>query len=512
MEQHSHAAAPALVDGASDTEYTAKLARRVQEQARQLLQTHEHVRVLYTYKDLCEQHGLSLDGMRVTKLTSPGRGRPERLPSRAVSELAQHRREYEDLLARYHSLETHCARGRDKLAESNRALRDLRAAVELREKEHLAVQRRLDHAMKQLTTAKTENKAAGEYADKLRRKFAASSEGTTLLKKNAALQKRLEQMELEKAQIAQALQSHAEEESHRHDYVSHLRQALDMKVAELGLAAGQSDVLEELVRLRSNYRAALQEVVLYEGKVAAQQRIEEELREQMEEHRVRAESLFQQQLVREEQSRSTDASLQSAQGAVAKLQNKVDILETQKVHLVAFIEQNMKKHEELETELQTAHERLDVADQHVDLEKRLRQQQELLQARCHSQQQEIDRLKGVLSPLEAEMRSYQLEVSELSQHLEAKASEIADCTAIQAELMDALRTAQSEKRQLQSRLDADALARTQSGLDHIQLQAEYDNVCAQLAETGPRASELMRLRARARSIPTLLHPTEKLRR
>ena len=70
-----------------------------------------------------------------------------------------------------------------------------------------------------------------------------------MLRKNAILQKRIEEADAEKRQLALQLRNEAEEEANRQEYIAHLRKALDMKASDFGLKPGQSDVLQELAQL-----------------------------------------------------------------------------------------------------------------------------------------------------------------------------------------------------------------------------------------------------------------------
>ena len=81
-----------------------------------------------------------------------GASRPlvDGMPTHMLSTLAQRRREYEDLSARYRSLEANSKRTHEKLGEANRALRDLRGAMESREKDHQAAQRKIETLSKNL--------------------------------------------------------------------------------------------------------------------------------------------------------------------------------------------------------------------------------------------------------------------------------------------------------------------------------------------------------------------------
>ena len=134
--------------------------------------------------------------------------------------------------------------------------------VVLLEKQHLAAQRHVDALSTALAATERQRDANSAHVLDMQRKFATGSQGTLMLKKNAGLQRRLAAVEEEKAQLAGALQQRDEEDASRAAYISHLRKALDMKASEFGLHAGQSGLLEELVRLRANYRASLQEVAL----------------------------------------------------------------------------------------------------------------------------------------------------------------------------------------------------------------------------------------------------------
>jgi chromosome segregation ATPase len=493
---------------AEERQFTAKLADRVQQQARELQQKHAELKELVEYKVLCERRILELQPKHELPVRreqlgadeppaedAPG-GRPvvdSTLPTHMLSTLAQRRREYEDLLSRYRSLESNGKKTHEKLAEANRALRDLRGAMESREKDHQAAQRKIETLSKKLTVVERHSKANEDYVNKMQRKFATGSQGTLLLRKNAILQKRLEEADAEKGQLALQLRNEAEEETNRQEYIAHLRKALDMKASDFGLKPGQSDVLQELARLRSSYRSTLQEVASYEDRCAAQEQTIDTLREQVSDLR-REETALQGQLNDTlSRSRTVASERSNAHSQVEQLRAQMEALSTERAQLVALVDDNVEKQMHTESALQACRQQLEESERETGKIHPLEQNNEALQA-------EVDRLKGSLAPLEAEVMGRRLEVDELSQHLQAKVDEVSESTKRQAELLDAAQDAKTERKQLESELHDLAQARAADAQVIARSKSERDDMAAQLRAKDEQlqqvTAEVARLRRR----------------
>ncbi len=495
---------------AEERQYCAKLAERVQQQARELQQKHAELKELVEYKVLCERRILELQPkhelpVRCEQLgadetlpeeDAPPGGQPvvdSHLPTHMLSTLAQRRREYEELLSRYRSLESNGKKTHDKLAEANRALRDLRGAMESREKDHQAAQRKIESLSKKLAVVERHSKANEDYVNKMQRKFATGSQGTHLLRKNAILQKRLEEADAEKRQLALQLRNEAEEETNRQEYVAHLRKALDMKATDFGLKPGQSDVLQELARLRSSYRSTLQEVASYEDRCAAQEQTINTLREQVSDLR-REETALQGQLNDTlSRSRSVASERSNAHSQVDQLRANLDALSMEKTQLIGVVDAHVERHARAEASLQTCREQLEESARQLGKIPRLEQMNSKMEA-------EIERLNGSLAPLEAEVMGRRLEVDELSQHLQAKADEVTELTKLQAELLNAAQEAKAERKQLQSAEQDSAQARAADAKVIAQLKSERDEMASQLRardeELQQMSEEVARLRRR----------------
>lgn len=493
---------------AEERQYCAKLAERVQQQARELHQKHAELQELVEYKVLCERRILELQPkhelpVRREQLgadeTLPEDGAPpggqpvvdSHLPTHMLSTLAQRRREYEELLSRYRSLESNGKKTHDKLAEANRALRDLRGAMESREKDHQAANLKIETLSKKLAVVERHSKANEDYVNKMQRKFATGSQGTHLLRKNAILQKRLEEADAEKRQLALQLRNEAEEEANRQEYVAHLRKALDMKAMDFGLKPGQSDVLQELARLRSSYRSTLQEVASYEDRCAAQELTIDTLREQISNLRQEETTLQGQLNDTLSRSRSVASERSNAHNQVEQLRAKLDALSREKMQLNAVVDLHVERQARAEDSLQTCREQLEESARQLGKIPRLEQRNAELEA-------EIDRLKSSFAPLEAEVMGRRLEVDELSQHLEAKADEVTQLTKLQAELLDAAQEAKAERKQLQSELHDSAQARAADAKVTAQSKSERDEMALQLRardeELQQLSAEVARLR------------------
>ena len=487
------------VELAEERQYCAKLAERVQQQARELQTKHAEVKELVEYKVLCERRILELqpkhqlpvvrEQLGLDEPRQPeeagGASRPlvDGMPTHMLSTLAQRRREYEDLSARYRSLEANSKRTHEKLGEANRALRDLRGAMESREKDHQAAQRKIEALSKNLAVVERHSKANEDYVNKMQRKFATGSQGTHLLRKNAILQKRLEEADAEKAQLALALQNESEEETNRQEYIAHLRKALDMKASDFGLKPGQSDVLQELQKLRASYRGSLQEVASYEDRCNAQDQTIGTLREQVEDLR-REESTLQGQLNEAlSRSRSVASELGDAQAELQSVGMRAETLSREKLELISSVEANVQKRTAAERDLQECQQRLQVSEHQAAALEQVTAGRDALRS-------EVERLKGSLAPLEAEVMGRRLEVDELSQHLQAKTDEVAEATAIQSELLEAARDAKNERQQLLSEQSEMTQARAKLTQTIAATQGELEESASQLRARDEQVAEL----------------------
>jgi chromosome segregation ATPase len=475
-------------------DYIDQLEQRVQQQARELQRKHAEVNELIDYKVLCERRLVELHpthNLPVTKghLGSEtaagfagGGATPSvksaidgKLPTHVLSALAQKQREYDELLSRYNSLQSHGERIDHKLSERELIIRNLKGALESREKECQASVRKAQSMSHRIEVMERHSRANEEYISKMQRKFSAGAKGSYMLKKNAVLKQRLDEVEAHNAKLDSTMKSEQNEKENRIEYIEHLRKALEMKSADLGLKPGQSSILEDFLDLRERHREALQELASYEDRGDTQSRTIQSLREQVSELRAahaETQAATEDAIGRAEKSRKT---CQAAYDELHSVRSKAEKLQQEKSHLVDYIQNHMDKQSALEEELQECRRLLNQAEERAAGAERIKQERDSIV-------EKVRKLQASIAPLEAEARGRQVELHELSQHLRAKADEVAEATAIQAELLQAVGDTKREKQELLAQHTSLAGERAQENLRYQKLQREMDDLTAQQAE------------------------------
>jgi hypothetical protein len=373
------------------------------------------------------------------------------------------------------------------------------------EKENLAARRKIECMSKEICKLRKDSQASKEVAEGLQRKFLVGSQSTVMLRKNAELQRQLGQAEHERIALTRSLRKLEEEDTCREVYVAHLRMVLELRASELGLDGEQTDVLEELARLQTNYRALLQEIACYEDRCAEDQRAIRALREQASQLQAYVEDLQGQLAESERESKAAVSQWEQAMAEQSRLRGWVAELEGEKARLTASINEHAAEHARVEGEGNGWRARAEAAEARLTEARRREEQQEQLVRGREQLVQEVERLKGALAPLEAQARAAALEIDELSQQLGGREEEVARGTAAQEELMGALRTSQTERSRLQVQLGESMQTRTLEGGRALQLQAELDDAREQQRlAADSQSQELARLRRRVQDMTTEL--------
>ena len=434
---------------------TSRLSKKIQTQAGQLLQLQTELDEKTRYARLCEKRLLDFDPKHSFPVTQ---GMLGIVPPRSARTGGRDTAAQLDLQTAYETLQKQHTVAQKKLADLKKEVAQARQTAPVREKTMAAQARKIEQMARRINELESFARTDRTGGSTFRKSALEDREATELKSKNSVL--------------SHTLRGEARLNEEQRVYVATLEAALKVKAGELGLE-GHAELLAELSRLRGEVEARHRESQRYAASISALEAEMDEIRERESAARLREHEQL-------ERTRSLSAKLATFNNADQDLQETVKSLETEKIALLDYVEDNVTRTAALSKQLEA-----------VSAEREFLQQNSAVVDAAHEEQMqsmrdkeaalvaEIDAVKtecaSLLKQKEATEDRLAQEVEkskELGSRLTGESEEMMEMQEIQNELLNTIREKSTTVEQL--RADITALKKEMNALsaERTSLQKE----------------------------------------
>ncbi|KAJ4454596.1 hypothetical protein PAPYR_10645 [Paratrimastix pyriformis] len=397
-------------------EVSMRLSQKIKEQARELQNQSGELEKAHAYCNLCEQrireiapdHPLPVNAETPVKGTHNAQPPLKGTPSLLISESAQHRRQ----------------------------MRELQAKLATLEREFSAAQcEKLQVHVRELESS---NRSTQDYMSKIETKLSTTDK------------KEIEDLTAEKQRLLEGLHHETLQAEEQRAYIEVLKNALDNKALEMGLAPDQGHLLFELQDLRQQSERAEkvqaekdeqighldEELRAVRGQLEATQTAQAAAAKEADERRAQADQL------------TTDKT---------SLQERLETLEHEKQELLNYAEKQIAYGDELQATLKQTQQHYTTAqEEKASLQAALDEARKRLQdldEHATSVSKNLDSVDASRTQLAQDIVALRQQNSSLEERLKKRSEELADATSLQSELLSAIRDAKKEKDDMQSGYD-----------------------------------------------------------
>eukprot|EP00743_Colponemidia_sp_Colp-15_P005932 GILK01006378.1.p1 GENE.GILK01006378.1~~GILK01006378.1.p1 ORF type:complete len:1431 (-),score=317.00 GILK01006378.1:139-4236(-) len=494
----SRPAATNTVSAASGSNnYANKLAEKVNEQAR-------HIVELESYRSLCEERILELVPNHPLPLRSEHLGSdfgqtnsgqvPKQAASYILSTEATHRREQSELQLKYNRLEKQYKAASGKLNEYMKQLREVKSALEAKEKElHLVNKKNeklrgeLDHVTTAGSHGQSRLGAMGMETATLGQGGSVKDDGSInakdkdqLLYKIHTQHRKIEELEQIRGKLEESLRMEAIGSEEQRAYIGMLKTALEARMNEIGFRVPNTpnhsdkavDVFLQLAHLKGELESSRKIIAQRDTSLADANRELLALRRSLETLDSDRNGL----IVEVDRLHN---NWREAKEHSERLEHYVKTLEEEKTALLEYVQESVERQSKLTEEIQSQKEAIEATRQremagNEDIEKLLTER-DSLRERVEQVLRMSEELEKEKLSLRDELNANRHRTADLEDKLSSKSLEVQELTSLQAELLNAVKESKRETMHIREESD-------KTHMNFIQLQQTLTQTQSDLME------------------------------